>query len=177
MDKIIDDTEWPNSELCGYCFELVKDLSAFEFNYNGNGGAAVSPLYPAGSTVPFVTCVDCFAYLGASAWAVFNWDTSGVEEIAAGVYGSAKHNLDFRTNSGTATFVSDVQEIYRKDDCIGKSCPQLNFLAATVTPHTCACFISGPIMLGTWLTIDMNCVFNVSAKRHTLHRLPLGTYE
>ena len=44
-----------DSELCAYCFEVVKEVEAFEFNYN-NGGAKESTLYPAGDDFEEITC-------------------------------------------------------------------------------------------------------------------------
>jgi hypothetical protein len=52
------------NEACVYCFEYKKSLASFNFNYDGSGkpprsNAVTDTLYPAGSSVQFLTCKQC----------------------------------------------------------------------------------------------------------------------
>ena len=47
-----------DSELCAYCFEVVKEVDVFNFNYD-NGEATESTLYPAGDDFEEITCGGC----------------------------------------------------------------------------------------------------------------------
>ena len=81
-------------------------VSAFDFNYNG-AGAQYSPLYPIGG-VSEVKCTNCWAYVGATAFFVVNWEGTDLAQMEAGVSGTTGFNFEldvassaFATSSST----------------------------------------------------------------------------
>ena len=108
-----------DNEFCYYCFEYEKTVSAFEFNYDGSGGAQTSTLYPLGSSYPEVTCTDCFAYVGATAFVVVDWDTSAwsIDVLKGGVTGTAAFNFDFKVSTITRSFSSQI-DLVTIDNCV-----------------------------------------------------------
>ena len=109
-----------NVELCMQCFEYAKSVSAFNFNYGGSNNAASEYLYPLGSSVPEVYCKDCWAYVGATAFLVVDWNryTLAINQFQLGVNGAVGYNFDISASSYSSTEAKSV-ELLRNTYCIG----------------------------------------------------------
>ena len=69
-------------------------MNAFNFNYNGNGGASQQSLYPLGAGTPEVVCSDCYAYLGATVKLIVDQDgNGGVTVLRGAVTGSTGKSM------------------------------------------------------------------------------------
>ena len=68
---------------------IMISMNAFNFNYNGNGGASQQSLYPLGAGTPEVVCSDCYADLGATVKLIVQQDGhGGVTVLRGAVTGS-----------------------------------------------------------------------------------------
>ena len=88
-------------------------MDLFNFNYE-DGGAKTSPVYPMGSSVPQVVCKDCFAYLGATAFVVVDWDGLSLAEMRAGITGNAAFNYDLEMSTFSGSFTTGENEVFRQ---------------------------------------------------------------
>ena len=104
-----------SNELCIYCFEFSRTLSAFEFNYAGSTQATQSTLYPAGSSASNIKCINCYAYLGATVWMIADWGDR--TSFLAGIGGSVGYNFDLQVSSGSSSF-SSTQTLSSVNHCI-----------------------------------------------------------
>ena len=109
---INDDNTFVEAEISllnGGCIEYSKDFSGgFNFNYNPLTKRAITEnIAMGGASVTGVTCVGCYAYLGAGFLLIFEYTSKGTISAEGKIAGAAGFNAEVNINnpaiSGSAT--------------------------------------------------------------------------
>jgi hypothetical protein len=121
-------------------FEYTKTVDSFAFNYDKDTDSSqVSSLKPF-NQLNNIVCVNCFAYLGASAFVVVDWDGTSLVKALIGVTGEAAFEFDYQiTASSVPQSLSTTKTLLSVPKCVGV------IVVAGIVVITPTCVLEGTV--------------------------------